>query len=207
MAKVAKLETATTPDAGMIPYEATASEPARIKILVEGRCPLLTHNPASMQNQPETKKGSNIPEPAEEAEAGTYRMEDGTCCLKGESFRGSALEASGDWKVPKKRYSFRWVLEHVSVVEDLVPLTRKDGTGIVDYSLDARRAIVNGSGIIRHRPRFDEWQTSFTIEYDPAVITDAKIIVDILNDAGSRKGVGDYRPRFGRFRVVSYKLL
>jgi hypothetical protein len=188
----------------MTPYEASTAQSGRIRILVEGRCPLLTHNPASMYATAETKKGGNIPKPEDEAEAGTYRTEDGTCAVTGEGFRASLLAASSAFKIPKKRYSARSVLEHITVVEDLVPLMRYDGTPIRDYAIDARRAIIQGNGIIRHRPRFDEWRCTFTIEYDPLLWPNVKVLIDILADAGQRKGVGDYRPRFGRFGVIGY---
>jgi hypothetical protein len=188
----------------MIAYDTPTAKPGRIRFLVEGKCPLLSHNPASMHAAPQTKKGGAFPSPAEEAEAGTYRLEDGTCATKGEGFRAALLAASTNFKVPRKRYSFQRVLEHVAVVEDLVPLTRADGKPISDYVIDARRAIIQGNGIIRHRPCYPEWRTMFTLEYDPLLITDPKIIVDIMADAGNLKGIGDYRPRFGRFIVLGY---
>src|SRR5262245_28144949 len=118
MVSVAQLKT----DAQMIPYRAQTVPPGRIRILVEGKFPLLSHNPASMHNPPQTKKGGNIPLPEDKAEAGAYRLEDGTCATKGEGFRLALLATSTDYKVPKKRYSFHWILEHVRVVEDLIAL-------------------------------------------------------------------------------------
>jgi hypothetical protein len=206
MAKVAQLKTEVESSAEMISYEAPSVPAGRIRILVESKCPLLTHNPASMYEASETKKGGNIPKPEDEAEAATYRLDDGTCAVKGEGFRASLLDASSAYKVPKKRYSARAVLEHITVIEDLVPLTRRDGTPIRDYAIDAKRVIIQGNGIIRHRPRFDEWRATFTIEFDPLLWPQPKVLIDILADAGNRKGVGDYRPRYGRFIVLGYWL-
>jgi hypothetical protein len=194
-------------DDGMTPFPEPVEKARRVKILVEGRTSLLTHNPSAMSTPSETKKGKSFPEPDVEAEAGTYRLADGTLAMQGESLVQAIVRAGGQWKVPKKRMSMASLLQHMTSCEDLVPLTRHDGTPIKDYVIDARRAIVQGNGIIRHRPRFDEWRACFTIEYDPVLIPDPRIIIEIAADAGARIGIGDYRPRFGRFRIVGYWLL
>jgi hypothetical protein len=57
------------------------------------------------------------------------------------------------------------------------------------------------------RPRVDEWELEFTIN----VLLDEKISVDIvrkvLEFAGGFKAIGAWRPKFGRFKVVSFKVI
>lgn len=183
---------------------------SRITITVDGIKPLLTHNPESMGVEKAPGKGSRIPEAEIEAEAGVYRLPDGTCGIKGEAFRGSLLGAASAWKAKAKR-TMKSLLSHVTVIEDLIPLLHHDGTPIKEYVIDRRRAIIQRNGIIRCRPRFDEWSCRFTIEYDPELVgKDPRIIVDVLQDGGNRMGVGDYRPArngpFGRFRVRQYEI-
>jgi hypothetical protein len=205
-------------EAEVIPYESVSVPAGRIRITVEGIKPLLTHNPASMSMGGGTKRGTNIPDPEVEAERGVYRMEDGTCALKGEAFRGSLLGAASAWLV--KKASLATKLSHVVAIEELVPLVHPaDDTPIKNYVIDRRRVIVQGNGIVRARPRFDEWKTSVTFEYDSELVNalpeGPKIFADVLADAGQRMGVGDYRPQrvkkvggpFGRYRVVEYCLL
>lgn len=181
----------------------------RIIIVVDGIKPLLTHNPESMGVEKGPGKGSRIPEAEIEAEAGVYRLPDGTCGIKGDAFRGSGLTAAAAWKAKGKR-TMKSLLSHITVVEDLIPLMHADDTPIKDYVIDKRRAIIQRNGIIRCRPCFPEWSARFTIEYDPELIPDPKIIADILQDAGNRIGVGDFRPGrngpFGRFRVRQYEI-
>jgi hypothetical protein len=210
MAKVTRLKSESETGIEMIPYATEMARSGRLRVIVDGITPLLTHNPASMgTSSPDAMKGGRIPAPDVEAEAGVYRMPDGTCAIRGECFRASPLAAAGAWRM--KKSTARTRLAHMVVVEDLIPLCRKDGTPITDYAIDARRAIIQKQGIIRHRPRFDEWSATFTIEYDPVLVPDPKLIVDILQDAGGRIGVGDYRPAkngwFGRYRVRSYAVL
>jgi|SRR5215471_4246345 len=194
----------------VIPYgETTTIKTARIVVTVDGIKPLLTHNPDSMGIEKGPGKGSRIPAAEDEAEAGTYRMPDGVCAIKGEAFRGCIIIAASAWKAKGKK-TMKSLISHIVVVEELVPLMRRDGTMIKDYIIDSRRAIIQRQGIIRRRPRFDEWSATFTIEYDPQLISDPCIIVDILADAGNRMGVGDYRPArngpFGRFAVRNYAI-
>lgn len=197
--------------AELIPYSSgTANKAARVLIVVRGRTPLMTHNPESMGSAPEAGRGTRIPEPEIEAEAGCYRMADGSLALKGESFRGSILGAAGAWKA--KRATMKSRLSHITVVEELVALVDPDdGKPITSYIIDKRRAIIMGKGIIRCRPRFDSWGAKFTVEYDPVLVAEPKLIVDIAADAGGRIGVCDYRPSkngwFGRYDIVSYAIL
>jgi hypothetical protein len=178
-------------------------------VTVDGIKPLMTHNPQSMGGSSGPVRGSRVPAPEVEAEAGTYRMEDGVCAIKGESFRAALLNAASAWRI--KRGTAKRMVAHIVVVEEMLPLYRRDGSPIRDYVIDSRRAIVQGQGIIRNRPKFDEWSCEFTIEFEPLLIdNNPQLLVDILADGGNRFGVGDYRPEhngyFGRFRIRSWHL-
>lgn len=54
---------------------------------------------------------------------------------------------------------------------------------------------------MRTRPRFDRWGVVATLTYAPSLI-DASTLLDFVRYAGEAVGVGDWRPRFGRFRVA-----
>jgi hypothetical protein len=206
MAKVVKMETKPQSEVRIYNQETAV---AQIKITVRGVYPLMTHNPSTMGQGQEAKRGSRIPEAEVEAEAGTYRLEDGSCAIKGESFRGCILDAAGAWKA--KRSTMKSRLSHITIVEELLQLRHHDETPITSYEIDARRAVIKKQGIIRRRPKYAEWQCDFTVQYDPVLVPEPLIIVDIAADAGGRIGVGDYRPQkngpFGRFKVISYQLL
>jgi hypothetical protein len=60
---------------------------------------------------------------------------------------------------------------------------------------------VQKSRVIRVRPMLPTgWSITFTLEYDESVINE-RAIKDAMNDAGSLIGLGDWRPKFGRFSV------
>ena len=83
------------------------------------------------------------------------------------------------------------------------------GLGVSKYEVDARPVVVPATKgrIMRFRPRLDEWQVTFEIEYDADLLTEIQIR-KIVDDTGSRVGVLDFRPErkgpFGRFIVTSW---
>jgi hypothetical protein len=70
--------------------------------------------------------------------------------------------------------------------------------GVEDF-VDMRPAHVGmGSTINRTRPRFNKWALEFDIISDDTVFN-IDDIIHILSIAGTKIGLSDYRPRYGRF--------
>lgn len=59
---------------------------------------------------------------------------------------------------------------------------------------------VQRATIMRTRPIFDEWSCFTAISYDDNEINESSLL-NALKDAGELCGFGDYRPKFGRFKV------
>ena len=62
---------------------------------------------------------------------------------------------------------------------------------------------IQRNSVMRTRPRFDEWNGEFTVLYNPDVINERDVI-QAVEDAGKLVGIGDWRPRFGRFNIEEY---
>ncbi len=58
----------------------------------------------------------------------------------------------------------------------------------------------NGKRIVRSRPIFPEWSLTFTVSYDESVLNEGDID-RFLAVAGRLCGLGDWRPKHGRFEV------
>lgn len=56
--------------------------------------------------------------------------------------------------------------------------------------------------IMRTRARFKEWEIKFTLQYMPEVFS-MNELVDIIREGGVCCGMFDWRPKYGRFRVLS----
>jgi hypothetical protein len=79
--------------------------------------------------------------------------------------------------------------------------------GLWDKGFYDARTVKNpgsSSRIVRYRPVFHRWSLECEIAYDPESI-DRDQVVKCLKDAGIYSGIGDYRPKFGRFDVEVVK--
>jgi hypothetical protein len=69
-----------------------------------------------------------------------------------------------------------------------------------NYTLRKGVKINNKARIIRIRPRISDWSASFTLEFDDSILN-ASDLKTALVDAGALVGIGDWRPKYGRFLV------
>ena len=67
--------------------------------------------------------------------------------------------------------------------------------------VDMRSVKVGTAKITRCRPCFDRWKCSFTMAYDENSLQRGDLD-RCIETAGQMVGLGDYRPRFGRFNVI-----
>jgi hypothetical protein len=99
----------------------------------------------------------------------------------------------------------------VTVLEDRAPLQYKGprdieglyNGGASDF-IDARGVRNQTSRIIRCRPIFKKWSLTFTAAFDSTVIKNADTLRGFIEDAGRLCGLGDYRPKFGRFQIAEF---
>jgi len=67
--------------------------------------------------------------------------------------------------------------------------------------VDMRSVKVGTAKITRCRPKFSTWAATFSVSYDENSIQKSDID-QCITSAGLMVGLGDYRPRFGRFSVA-----
>ena len=66
--------------------------------------------------------------------------------------------------------------------------------------VDARSVRVSMARLTRYRPRFNDWKAECTLAFDSEQINENEVR-QIIENAGRLVGVGDFRPRMGRFSV------
>ena len=91
------------------------------------------------------------------------------------------------------------------VQEDKIPLQFKgpsdpDALFANKRFVDMRSVKVGTAKITRCRPIFREWMLTLTVLFEESVLQRGDLD-RIVADTGSMVGIGDYRPRFGRFSV------
>jgi hypothetical protein len=80
------------------------------------------------------------------------------------------------------------------------------------WKVDTRAVRIPSTGgrILAHRPIFDDWRLVFEVELDTTILG-AKLFRQIVDDAGKRVGLGDFRPAckgpYGKFTVTSWAVV
>lgn len=144
--------------------------------------------------------------PREQAEKKAYADGDGNLYIPGPNIfscivMAGAFHKAGRVKVTTQKSSL--IPAGLAVRELICPL----GTKV--WECDSRSVVIptTGGRVMCHRPRLDEWHTSFTLEVDESLFSE-KFVRLLMDDAGKKVGLGDYRPQrkgpFGRFVVSSW---
>ncbi len=125
-------------------------------------------------------------------------LADGRPCVPAEALEATMVQAAKSKRAGS-------LLRSALTVRDSAPLEYR-GPADLD-ALYADGAFRHRCGVrigtrtaIRTRPRFDAWQVTATLTYAPRMI-DAETLLEFARHAGDAVGLGDWRPRFGRFRV------
>lgn len=169
----------------------------QVEVKIKGISALLMHSFPMVPIEAIEKKS-----PEEQAELATYRDPDGNLYVPAIAIQ-RCLVSSATYSKGKGRGSLQKpVAACVMVTPERVPLPRP-------FTVDARPVVVPATRgrVVRYRPRFDEWNLSFSIEYDDTLLTETQLR-RVVDDAGSRVGLLDFRPErkgpFGRFMVTKW---
>ena len=177
-------------------------EEYEVKVRIEGVSPLLQHRFPDSENVKDIKsrKVSGSRDYGDMCEKALYRLEDGTIFQPSEHIWSSLVKAAVNFKIAgrgKKTYK-DLVKSAVFVAPDCIVHE------IQDWVIDRRSVVIQRSRIMRERPRFDKWAISFNIR-----VIDTQLASDelkrLLDYAGTNVGIGDYRPRYGRFMVTKFE--
>lgn len=80
------------------------------------------------------------------------------------------------------------------------------------WKVDTRAVRIPSTGgrILAHRPMFDDWSLAFELDLDEEILG-GKILRKVVDDAGKRIGLGDFRPAckgpYGKFVVTKWEVL
>lgn len=178
------------------------------RVRIEGTKPLLMHSTRGMTDGPKLARGAVLP-PKEEAELALYKNKAGQVVIPGDSILGALKAAASDFKVKGKgKTTYKKFVDSGLEIEVDAVISPQE------WELDSRPVAVQKSRVIRSRPRFDEWSAEFVItvldtdtwiDVFDEVYGGGGVLKDILEAAGKFKGICDFRPRFGRFRVASFE--
>jgi len=166
---------------------------------IRGIAPLLFNrfpdedNPAG-----KSKKKRAILSKDEQVEKSLYRLDNKKVYTPSEHLVGSMIKAAVSFKLEGKK-TFKDVVKAGVFIEPLKIPHEKQA-----YIADWRPVVINRARVMKGRARMDEWELKFELTCIDDRATE-KDIEEILKYAGAYIGIGDYRPRYGRFEVIEHK--
>jgi hypothetical protein len=169
-----------------------------IKVTIRGISPLLMHKFPLIPIEAMQKQT-----PQEQAEHAAYRDKDGNLIIPGVNVLRAIIGAAAYTKGKGRASLQKQAAACVQIQETELPVGK-------NYEIDARPVVIAATKgrIVRYRPRINEWQVTFHVDYDPTLISE-KELRQIVDDTGSRVGLLDFRPErkgpFGRFMVTEWK--
>lgn len=173
-----------------------------VKVKLVGVTSLLQHRYRfhDEMDPPAARKSGRL-DYSQEWKASLYADEHGNIYEPASHIEGALVRAAGNFQIAgRSKKTYRELVKGaVFVSPDAIPLGKKEP----DF-IHKARVIVNRSAVERLRPGFRVWELSFTIQVlDDQLGKD--VLQQILQHAGQYYGIGDYRPRFGRFRVAQFE--
>lgn len=171
----------------------------KVDVSIEGVAPLLM-NKFTETKTSESKRGKKVYVPEEEAEKKTYRTEKGKLYLPNTHFKASMTKAATDFKMSGKKSYKDYIKSGVFIDEQEIILEQQE------YEIFACPVVIQRARVMSWRPIFKNWSCSFTIDITDDFIN-TTTLKEILKMAGKYKGVGDFRPEYGRFKVTKFKVI
>lgn len=183
-----------------------------VHCVIKGSSPLLINRFKEQDEITEAVKiagKKNYGLPREQAELTAYTDNDKTKTLWVPStwISGCIRAIASDYKLPGTRKSVKSVSGGA-----IVPLVEKlyfnEKYCLKDIEVDSRPVVIQRARIMRHRTRLEQWTLAFDLEIDDEIIPTDDVHL-ILNAAGRRAGIGDFRVNkgglFGKFIVTTWK--
>lgn len=183
----------------------------RIQFTLTSESPLLLHNGqtcdpmnsfSKMLKQISSKRDKTDADFEEMARIEWYAslyLDNGRVCLPAEVIEAALIGGAKKFKLGKQAQAGLFATHNA--------ILKFDGCEMeVDelWKRDANRytcgAKIGTNKIMRTRFRVDQWSTSAEIAFDPGLLNENRVI-EILQTTGSIVGIGDWRPKFGRFRA------
>ena len=173
------------------------------KIIVEltGTSPLLMNRLSLESLQKKSRKVMKNYDPVEDAEHAAYKTKEGDLYLPMEAVFSMMIYAAGAHKIGRRSMK-SYLAGGIRVEPEQILLSPNE------YEIDLRAVVIQRSRVVRARPKIRDWRAAFTLIYDGEILTPEPLRA-ILDDAGKRVGLLDFRPQrngwFGTFTVTKYE--
>jgi len=172
-----------------------------VDVSVKGISSLLQNRHPFPEEEEEVLRTSGVQDYSQKYELAKYLTEDGRLCQPADHFIGCMKKAAVNYKIKGKRGKTFKDLVSAAVFIEPNKIIHK----IQDCVKDRQWVRIQRAAVVRERPRFDSWELDFNI----SVVDDQlppEMLKEILAHGGLSVGIGDYRPRYGRFEVTKFEV-
>ena len=169
----------------------------RINVKIEGISALLFNkfNPSETKG----KKTVLIYSAEDDAEKSLYKDDKGNVCTPSLHLEAAMIKSAVSFKM-KGRKTYKDVFKSGLTVEPEL-IKHKDN----EYELYTVPVVIQRSRVVKSRAMKKKWGLDFVINIiDEESLTPA-VVKTVLENAGKYIGIGDWRPKFGRFKIVEFK--
>lgn len=184
-----------------------------LSIKIQGTAPLLMHN-GQMANPlnewaKKMKEVSSVRKKTDEHYAEMARIEwlaslyvndNQKLIIASDVLDAMIVEGAKKSKLGKQFKAGAWV-ERDALLDIGYSYDKASDLLNIEQFRDIRGVVVNMKRVQRTRPIFRKWSAVVDISYDPRLVKKTEI-AKAIEDAGTQVGIGDYRPRYGRFEIV-----
>lgn len=190
----------------------------RFEIEIKGTTPLLQHRMTEEElfgllgTKSTKKKDKEEQTPREIAEKYTYKDETGYC-VPTSYLVGAFKNVASEYKQKNsQRKSLKSIAGGILRPEvEFSSILDESDKPLKNFEVDIRKATNHQKGAVAVcRPRFDKWKLKTTIVVDDELVS-PDTVLDMLNDAGKRSGIGSFRVSkggyFGQFVVTKFEEL
>ncbi len=177
-----------------------------VQVTIAGTTPLICNR---FDDSGETAKrnGADKGTPLEQSEKKLYRGSDDKPMIPQPNLLRCLVDGGKFHKVGKKQVTTKaesLLYSCMDIEGAEIKINNKE-----HWRVDTRavRIPATGGRILAHRPMFDDWELTFTIQIDTDFVN-TKLLRQIVDDAGKRIGLGDFRPAckgpYGKFVVTNW---
>ncbi len=179
-----------------------------LRFRIIGASPLLFHNGQLADPlNPHTKAMAQVSGKRKKTDADHHRLAElefmgslylrgGKPCIPAEMMEAALVKAANQERRGSKAKAGMLIREDMTLEYD----GPKDPNALcADPRFRLRCGVrIGPNRVMRTRPRFSDWHADLVIDYLPHLLNHQDI-TNFLATAGEQIGIGDWRPRFGRF--------
>jgi hypothetical protein len=187
------------------------------KVKIKGTTPLLHHRMPEEElfgllgAKTSRKKDKEELTPREIADKYAYKSDSGSYYIPAEYLAGAFTHVASDYKQKNStRKSLKTIAKGIFRPNaDKFMLQDENGAELTSFEVDVRKATNHQKGAVAVcRPRFDRWEVEASVMIDDNLVH-PDTVLEILNDAGKRSGMGSFRVSrggyFGQFIVTEFQ--